>query len=98
MKIEAECSYLLNRNTLFRLIVCGALTLSGCTSIDDSISRVTLDSATCTKLLAQGIDCQNDQLLSGETLAHLEYHQQLLPIYQRKDIIEDELEALEEEH
>lgn len=91
---KAGSSYSANRNTLFRLLVCGVLALSGCTSIDDSISRVTLDSATCTKLLAQGIDCQNDQLLSGETLAHLEYHQQLLPIYQRKDIIEDELGAI----
>lgn len=73
----------------------GLLVTSGCASVDDSISQAKLDSKTCTKLMSQGIDCQNNELLGNAPLAHAEYHQQLLPIHQRDDILNAELEELE---
>lgn len=45
--------------------------------------------------MSQGIDCQNNELLGNAPLAHTEYHQQLLPIHQRDDILNAELEELE---
>ncbi|MDM7860422.1 hypothetical protein QTP81_07425 [Alteromonas sp. ASW11-36] len=71
---------------------------SGCTTVDSSISNTTLDRETCAKLAARGVDCQNNQSLGTAALAHVEFHQQLLPIHQRNDILEAELDEYRGEH
>lgn len=73
------------------LVAVVVLLVAGCTSIHDSISTVKLDMETCSKLMAKGVECMSHNLPNRHTLAHVEYHQQLLPIYQRDDILSAEL-------
>lgn len=73
------------------LAVYAVTLLAGCTSINDSISTVKLDTETCSKLMTRGVDCMNHKLPNRHSLAHVEYHQQLLPIHQRDDILSVEL-------
>ncbi len=73
------------------------LLITGCASPQDVAYTGALDRATCNRLLAQGIDCRNDHFLVNDARAHTEYFQQALPIHQRWDVIEGELEALRRE-
>ena len=60
----------------------------GCTSINDPISSVDIDSQTCRQLMARGVDCGPKPTIDRPVLAHTEFYQQLLPIHQRAAILE----------
>jgi hypothetical protein len=75
----------------YYLAVYAVTLLAGCTSINDPISTVKLDTETCSKLMIKGVDCMNRNLPERHLLAHVAYHQQLLPIHQRDDILSVEL-------
>ncbi|WP_420933038.1 hypothetical protein ACOJR9_11065 [Alteromonas sp. A081] len=67
--------------------------LAGCANSDSSAYVGALDRATCIRLLAYGVDCQNENYLVSDARAHAEFFQQELPIHQRQDVINGEIEA-----
>lgn len=75
-----------------RFFICAGIyiviLLGGCTTFDHSLVRAQLKSANC------------ETGLSLETAAsvHAEFHQQLLPIHQRPDILDAELADARRSH
>jgi len=73
------------------------LAINGCANADRLAYTGALDRQTCNRLLAHGIDCKNDHFLVSDARAHVEYFQQALPIHERWDVVNGEIEAWERE-
>ncbi|WP_100644123.1 hypothetical protein [Alteromonas facilis] len=71
--------------------------LAGCVTYDYS-NQARLDKKTCANLVAGGLDCHSNQSPGTVALTHVEFHQQLLPIHQRDDILGAELKDAKGSH
>lgn len=85
------------RGTYLSVIVCLLMVVSGCANKNHYVTTNKIDSATCAKLLAKGVDCTSERQYWRQAQVHTEYYQQLLPIHQRRDILDIEREAVQQE-
>ncbi|ALM90265.1 hypothetical protein [Alteromonas stellipolaris] len=79
------------RSSALCLVALGALsTQSACTFSHDP--RAKAEKPVCVAVLTNKLNCENEPLAYSETNPHSDFDQQMLPVNQRKDMIESELE------
>lgn len=79
------------RSSALCLVALGALsTQSACTFSHDP--RAEAEKPVCVAVLTNKLNCENEPLAYSETNPHSDFDQQMLPVNQREDMIESELE------